>query len=86
MVVVMIGYLSYILVSLKMSSLQIRNAVLCLFHTLPVHETCQCLVSPICFQSLRQKFQVYAMNMNVELPRQRLEQVVYFRDLHTESE
>ena len=59
MVVIMIGYPLYILVSVEMCSLQIRNAVLCLFHTLHVHETCQCLVSSICFQSLRHKIQVY---------------------------
>ena len=50
MVVIMIGYPLYILVSVEMCSLQIPYFV---------HETCQYLVSSICFQSLRHKIQVY---------------------------
>lgn len=81
----MIGYPLCILVSVEMCSLQIRNAVLCLFHTLYMkHANIQFLL----FVSNHSdtKFKFTRLNMNVELPRQFLEQVVYFRDLHTEFE
>ena len=51
MVVIIIDYLFDIQISVKMCSVQIRNAVLCLLHTLCMG-TCHCFACSIYFQLL----------------------------------